>query len=383
MTTFYAVIPPIEHITDITDLDHYYDVPADWHIALTDVKGSTKAIEGGRYKDVNAVAAASITALLNAAGREDIPFLFGGDGATVLIPETVIAAARDALIGTQRLAKEQFNLELRVGIVPVSDVLREGYRIRVARLKMSENFQQAIFMGGGLARAEKMLKDPFKGLIYRVEAEEGKTYEGDFSGFECRWNAIPSPYEETVSLLVQAIKGDADEHTQIYHEVLHTIEEIYGDSLTRRPVNVQNMSMMLNPMGFATEAKVRHQDSGPGRLLRILRGTLLARVAMAFNIQGWGKYKQLAVEAIDNEKFDDTLRMIISGTTAQRNRLRAYLEERHQKGDLVFGTHTSQHALMTCVVFDYFGRQVHFIDGADGGYALAAREMKEQLAAMG
>ena len=128
MTTFYAVIPPIERITDITDLDHYYDVPADWHIALTDVKGSTKAIEGGRYKDVNAVAAASITSLLNAAGREDIPFLFGGDGATVLIPEAVLPAARDALIGTQRLAKEQFNLELRVGIVPVSDVLREGGR---------------------------------------------------------------------------------------------------------------------------------------------------------------------------------------------------------------------------------------------------------------
>jgi hypothetical protein len=34
---------------------------------------------------------------------------------------------------------------------------------------------------------------------------------------------------------------------------------------------------------------------------------------------------------------------------------------------------------MTCVVFDYFGRQVHFVDGARGGYTLAAREMKMQL----
>jgi hypothetical protein len=382
MTTFYAAIPPIKHITDITDSNHYYDVPADWHIALTDVRGSTKAIENGRYKDVNAVAAASITALLNVAGEQDIPFVFGGDGATMLIPESMLEGAHDALLATRQLAKNQFDLELRVGIVPVEDVLKAGYHIRVARLKMSDNFQQAVFMGGGLGQAEKMLKDPFKGLIYRIEPEEGKNYEGDFSGFECRWNDIPSPYEETVSLLVQVVKASYVEHNQIYHEVLQQIETIYGDSITRRPVTVQKMTMSANPLTFATEAKIRHQDISLGRLLRILRGTLIARIAMTFNIQGWGKYKQIVVEAIDNEKFDDTLRMIISGTTSQRQRLWAFLDKRRQAGDIVFGIHVSQHALMTCIVFDYFGRQVHFIDGADGGYALAAKEMKEQLSAV-
>ncbi len=28
-------------------------MPDDWYVAITDVKGSTKAIEAGRYKDVN------------------------------------------------------------------------------------------------------------------------------------------------------------------------------------------------------------------------------------------------------------------------------------------------------------------------------------------
>jgi hypothetical protein len=71
--------------------------------------------------------------------------------------------------------------------------------------------------------------------------------------------------------------------------------------------------------------------------------------------------------------------MIISGTAQQRVQLRAYLEEKRQAGKLVYGIHTSRHALMTCVLFDYFGKQVHFIDAAGGGYALAAREMKQQL----
>jgi hypothetical protein len=37
---------------------------------------------------------------------------------------------------------------------------------------------------------------------------------------------------------------------------------------------------------------------------------------------------------------------------------------------------------MTCLVFSLAeSRHVHFIDGADGGYALAALQLKEQLLA--
>jgi hypothetical protein len=45
----------------------------------------------------------------------------------------------------------------------------------------------------------------------------------------------------------------------------------------------------------------------------------------------------------------------------------------------VYGLHISDRALMTCLVFERNGRQVHFVDGADGGYALAAKEMKQKL----
>jgi hypothetical protein len=36
-------------------------------------------------------------------------------------------------------------------------------------------------------------------------------------------------------------------------------------------------------------------------------------------------------------------------------------------------------ALLTCIVFSYNGNHVHFVDGSDGGYALAARSLKAQL----
>jgi hypothetical protein len=34
---------------------------------------------------------------------------------------------------------------------------------------------------------------------------------------------------------------------------------------------------------------------------------------------------------------------------------------------------------MTCLVFERNGNQVHFIDGADGGYAIAAKGMKQRI----
>jgi hypothetical protein len=46
----------------------------------------------------------------------------------------------------------------------------------------------------------------------------------------------------------------------------------------------------------------------------------------------------------------------------------------------VYGLHTSKTALMTCLVFDRFGKQVHFVDGSNGGYTLAAKQLKTQLA---
>ena len=44
-----------------------------------------------------------------------------------------------------------------------------------------------------------------------------------------------------------------------------------------------------------------------------------------------------------------------------------------------FGIHISQSALMTCFVPSIGdGQHVHFVDGGNGGYAMAAKELKAQ-----
>jgi len=70
--------------------------------------------------------------------------------------------------------------------------------------------------------------------------------------------------------------------------------------------------------------------------------------------------------------------MIVAGTTQNRHQLISWLEAQQDAGHLRFGHHVASHALITCVVFERMGHQIHFVDGARGGYALAARAMKRQ-----
>jgi Protein of unknown function (DUF3095) len=93
----------------------------------------------------------------------------------------------------------------------------------------------------------------------------------------------------------------------------------------------------------------------------------------------WGRYKEQLVGNSDYQKFDGTLRMVLSSSPAQRATLVAWLDARHRAGELAYGLHIAKEALVTCLIFEREGGHLHFIDGADGGYARAAADLKAQL----
>jgi hypothetical protein len=74
------------------------------------------------------------------------------------------------------------------------------------------------------------------------------------------------------------------------------------------------------------------------------------------------------------------LRMVLDCSVEQILQIRAYLDARCAAGELCYGIHISSTALMTCYAHDdKDGHHIHFIDGAEGGYAMAARQLKQQL----
>ena len=92
------------------------------------------------------------------------------------------------------------------------------------------------------------------------------------------------------------------------------------------------------------------------------------------------EYIEAQIMNTDYRKLDDTLRMILDCTVEQGTAIRNCLESYRVSGKIFFGIHESNTAIMTCLVFSSTsGEHVHFMDGGDGGYAIAARELKAQM----
>jgi hypothetical protein len=383
---FYADLPVLTDFAAVAQFDRYVPLPHDWHVATCDVRDSTAAVLRGDYKHVNTVGAAAVTAVLNAAAGTEVPFIFEGDGSTFCVPPRLLATTQAALAKTRQVARSAFGLELRIATVPVSLVRAAGQDILVARYRASPNYVQAMFAGGGMAWADRYMKDPVTAPLCAVEAAP----HGSHEGLECRWQDIPSRHGETVCLIVSALAADRAGAATIYGDVIAKIREIYGDDEACHPVTLSGLSAAFGNERLQNEAGIRAADGG--RLARwryvmrtraiVLLGWLLMRFGVRTQETDWSRYKETLVRNSDVRKFNDLFRQVLAGNAAQRAALCVWLEARYARRELVYGLHFADRAHMTCLVFTYASDHLHFIDGADGGFFSAAKAFKERAAAL-
>jgi transcription termination factor NusB len=258
--------------------------------------------------------------------------------------------------------------------------------VRIIVIRISKSYSQAVFIGGGLTHATDLLKARCNSTGLVMDQHSPDIAIADFSGLECRWQDIQSVHGETVSLLVLVLDNDATANW-LYKDVIEHIRLIYGDDQDLHPIAAESLNLSFDRQKLMSETKVRRHDSSwwstQWYLIKTRLQNCLGWLLMKLNLQvgevHWGEYKRDVAAATDHRKFDDMLRMVISGTIEQRQRLTEILEQYYQAGKLVYGMHVSDRALLTCLVFEHNDRHVHFVDGADGGYALAAKAMKQQL----
>lgn len=385
--TFYDRLPVLDDFAAVARPEHYTPVPDDWLVAVGDVRDSTGAIDRGLYKQVNMVGASVIAAVLNAIGRRSIPYVFAGDGAALCVPGTHTKAVTQALGGVRRMAQDEFGLRLDVGLVPVSDLIQQGHTVMVARYRLSDTIEQAVFMGNGLYVAEETVKADPDGPYGVPSSVDGPA---DFSGLECRWDHVPSHRDEIVALLVHATGSSLQDSAQIYDDVIATLRTIYGDG-NSRPVLHGQLRMTFAPDKLANEQRVRTHGQAwwrrllywPKLWLQNALGVLFMATDWSTSETQWGNYKEDLEAHTDYRKMDGTLRQVLAGTVEQREEFERYLQAQYEAGNLVYGLDASEAAMITCLVFQYEKEHVHFVDGADGGYAHAARALKERERARG
>jgi Protein of unknown function (DUF3095) len=374
---YYARLPIFGGFASIMDPARYQPLPDDWLLGITDVVKSTQAIEEGRYKAVNTAGASVIAAISNALEGRKFPFVFGGDGASFAVCGEDEALARQALAATAAWTRDDLDLELRAALVPVSAVREQGLAVTVARFAPSGNVSYAMFSGGGLAWADRAMK---QGRYAVTPATPGT--RPDLTGLSCRWNDIPASNGLILSLVLAPVTHGDAAFRALVEALLADLEE---SPEVARPVPSAGPGVGWPPPGLDLEARASRK-SGEGLSMRRLRvgiGTLIAFLIMRFGIRIGGfdprVYRREVVENSDFRKFDDNLRMTLDCTSALADRIEARLSKAEAEGIARFGLHRQPSAIMTCIVPSIVdSSHVHFVDGAAGGYALAARRLKLQ-----
>ena len=372
--TFYAGVPVFRSFRALTDPARYTPLPDDWLVGIADVVQSTKAIAEKRYKAVNMAGAAVIAAVTNALGDQECPFVFGGDGASFAVAPGDGEVARGALAATAAWAAGELGLSLRVALVPVTEIRAHGCDVRVARYAPSANVSYAMFSGGGLAWADGAVK---RGGFAVTPAAPG-TWP-DLTGLSCRFAEFRAARGLILSLLVLPAPGaDTAAFNRLIDDIVTMVE---SSPEAGRPVPAAGPRLRWPPQGVALEA-----CAAPGNP-RLRRAVVLAKTLAYFLIVRLGirvgdfvpaMYLRQVVENSDFRKYDDGLRMILDCAPD----LAAALERRlaAANGVACYGLHRQEAGMMTCFApSPNRSDHVHFIDGAEGGYAAAAGALKAAL----
>lgn len=364
---------------------NFSTVPEDWFIVISDIKNSTAAVNDGRSNDVNLVAAGSLIAALNIAKTHDveIPFFFGGDGGTVLIPELLLNDVLDALKHHNLNTTKNFGLEMHIGFVSIKHVTDAGHFLKIARLQIGKGFSKAVIIGDGIKYAEQLIK--------HSEEEDSDAFEArnelDLTGLECKWDKVKPPAEqnEIVCYLIEAV--NPLEQVAVYKKVFVQMDAIYGNIEKRNPLSLERLKLLVDYSKIRNEMMVKYGKWQMGYFIvsffRVLIGGFLLKYNLAVQAFEGRKYLSQLIANADTLTIDGRINTVITGSMDKRKAFTNYLAQQEQEGKLIFGHHISRESIMTCYIEHFNSRHIHFVDGSDGGYTEASKELKRKVSQRG
>ncbi len=395
---FYDELPELQRFDEIFSAANYHDAPKDWVIIVTDVVNSTEAIAAGKYKQVNIAGVVGLAVASNVVGHLRFPFTFGGDGVTLLLPPGLAEPVIAHLIDLKGTIQQSFDLELRIGSLSVSDVVVPERPVRVAKLRVSEKYTQAVFDGAGVAYAEELIKSGTGAAQPGGQLASGAQPKGagpamsdakaDTSGFSCRWREIPSGPGEVVALIVDACGTEAEVRERAIRKVSEAVRLSLGEEEMYHPVATGLQQQIRTREEIDNEALV-HARGRAGFVLLLQRlwvsvQLLAVKLALRLNLSLPYSHKKLNQVRHDNithadfRKYDGRLKMVVACSPEGRAALVERLNEMEQAGEIIYGIRAANHALITCIMRLRTPDEVHFIDGGDGGYTLAAAQIKSK-----
>lgn len=379
---FYAnlKIPDKTLVDLLKDESSFTAIPKTWHVVVVDIQNSTLAVEQGRHHEINLTATGAIISVLNTIRREkkyiQIPYFFGGDGATFIIPDIILEKIISVLNNFSYHIKTNTGLILRVGEVSVAQLTTETSHLRIAKHKLTEMLTIPIVLGNGLKLAEEIIKNNFteRSLVnFRSDLL-------NLEGMECRWNQIDPTKtgNKVVCLLVDSISEK--EQGIIYSEVLKELESIFGSFKSRQPIKSNKLKLDFSFKKIREEMKISVVQRNWFYLLRNWIVTLLGSIYLNLTNNGKQYLKQIG-QLSHTFMLDGCINTIFTGDQMEVDRFLSFLKKMEVEKKLIYGIHITHASVMSCYVLDRKTKHAHFVDGTEGGYTSAARMLKEKLKA--
>ncbi|RLJ80670.1 DUF3095 domain-containing protein [Pedobacter alluvionis] len=350
-------------------------VISSWCVIITDIKRSTAAVNSGLHENVNLIATGSIVAVLNIAFKANIsvPFFFGGDGATFIVPPGIVDDVMKSLLKYKENTLLNFNLDLRTGIIPVAEIYKNGHTLNICRFSSAETFSIPIVLGDGLAYAEQIIK----GENYLLADHHTASDEIDLSGMQCRWDKIEPPEnsDEVVTLVV--IASEIAQQAAVFSKVILHLDQIYGSPEKRQPISVPKLIFRTSFNSLGKEMKHR---LGKIKFLELIKSWFINVYGyIYFRTDRGKKYLRQLVEMSDTLVVDGRINTVITGTAKQRLALEQALNQLEKNNEILYAYYVSGESVMSCYVRDLEDDHIHFVDGADGGYTQAAGILKQKI----
>ncbi|MEM7067330.1 MAG: DUF3095 family protein [Pseudomonadota bacterium] len=366
---FVNLLPIQEQFSDALPRSNYKEVPDSWYVAVTDVVQSRQAISQGKYKSVNMAGVSMISAIMNAIGHQEVPYIFGGDGAAVVFAPDDLGAVQNELSAVVGWSEDELGLTLRAAIVPVSEIYDAGLEMLVTAIRVSSAIRNFGFLGGGIAYAEKIMKEGRFGV---KRASAGTM--PNLAGLSCRWKPVEEHGNKIVSLIVEPADDRKAVPASVAMEVLDIVHA--DDPEASKPISEERVKVTWPPQGVGLESRATGESK-----FKVLMITVLAWV---LNLTGRPmgnydpvRYRKFLALNTDYRKIQDGLRMTLSLSPKVISKLRDYLDQQRDAGSVKYGICEQDGALLTCYVPSFTSDDhFHFLDGAGGGYAAAADDLK-------
>ncbi|TXD72562.1 DUF3095 family protein [Aequorivita antarctica] len=356
----------------------FSDVPNTWQVVVVDIQNSSQAVDDGKHHQINLTATGAIISVLNTIRKEkyniEIPYFFGGDGATFLLPTLLLNKMIVVLENYSFHIKRNTNLILRVGHISVKDLNVQEASIRIVKHRLTEQLTIPIVLGNGLKKAEEIIKNTFVENNFTNFKEDLLNLEG----MECRWKQInPSQTKNKVICLLLDATNETDQGT-IYRDVLTKMDAMFGTFKSRQPIKSNKLNLNLSIFNIWEEMKITLVNKNWIYLFKNWVATLFGTLYLNLSRNGKQYLKQIG-QLSHTFMLDGMINTIF---TAEQNKIDlfiAYLDQLEKDKKIIYGIHITHASVMSCYVLDRKTKHSHFVDGTEGGYTSAARMLKIKI----